>query len=287
MSVLSRSTNLEVSEDHFLVALDAEWEGWGPAGGYLAAIALRAAACVVPAGHRPVTLQAQFLAKAERGTAIVRAQVRKLGSSTMVNVTLCQGERTFFQAQIWSTSKSEGPSICRVAMPATPAPEQLQTLEHHFEALGRSTVAFWSKLDCRPVEFRAPGGPPATTDRLVRWYRFREGPLPDEVFDYAGHAAVLIDANIWAAHWRMLDSEPDYAGPSLDLTVWFHDLAAGGDWLLLDAVSPFAANAIVHGTASLWTQDGRLVASGGGNCLVVPFARPGTGQGALTANPEP
>jgi acyl-CoA thioesterase len=157
-------------------------------------------------------------------------------------------------------------------MPSVPAPDELATLEEHFSGLGRSLAPFWSKLDCRPVEFRAPGGAAAQTDRLQRWYRFRDDAALATSFERAARSAILIDANIWAAHWRMLENEPDYARPSLDLTVWFHDVGRNSEWLLLDAASPTAGDGIVHGTGSVWTGDGTLVATGGSNCLVLPLA---------------
>lgn len=273
MGTLTQATDLSASGDGFSVDLDPDWEGWGPAGGYLAAIALRAASGVVPHGQRPVTLQAQFLSKAERGKARVDVKIGKPGAASLVTVALSQSDRCFFQAQIWTTSRTAGPGSHRLVMPEAPPPEELSTLEEHFSDLGRSLVTFWSKLDCRPVEFRAPGGAPAQNDRLQRWYRFREDGVPATSFDRAARAAILIDANIWAAHWRMLVDEPDYAGPSLDLTVWFHDVSRCSDWLLLDAASPTAGDAIVHGTGRIWTADGRLVATGGGNCLVIPLTR--------------
>lgn len=287
MGSLAEATQLCVTDTGVSVALDPSWEGWGPAGGYLASIALRAAANVVPEGHRPVTLQAQFLSRAERGEARVNASVSKPGSASLVNVAMSQSDRSFFQAQIWTTSRTTGPRNHRLVMPEVPPPERLIGLEDHFSSAGRSLVTFWSKLDCRPVEFRAPGGKPARTDRLQRWYKFRDEPHPVSPFDHAARAAILIDANVWAAHWRMMDSEPDYSGPSLDLTLWFHDVSRYTDWLLLDAVSPTAADAIVHGTSSLWTADGGLVATGGGNCLVVPFASSAIRSGASETSSSP
>lgn len=274
MGTLTEATHLSQAADGFMVDLDPAWEGWGPAGGYLAAIALRAAERVVPDGHRPVTLNAQFLSRAESGTADVRATIRKPGGASMVDVALSQSGRCFFQAQIWTTSRTAGPRRTSISMPVVPPPETLETLESHFSKLGRPLVKFWANLDCRPVEFGAPGGPPLQTDRLQRWYRFRDEAVSVTPFDLATRTAVLIDSNIWAAHWRNLESEPDYAGPSLDLTLWFHDASSHTDWLLIDSVSPIAVDAIVHGTASVWSADGRLVATGGGNCLVVPLSSP-------------
>jgi acyl-CoA thioesterase-2 len=271
MGTLNDATNLSAAIDDFTVELDPEWEVWGPAGGYLAAIALRAAERVVPPGHRPVTLQAQFLARAESGSAKVRAEVCKPGRTALVNVALSQSDRDFFQAQIWTTSKSSGPRSCRLTMPSVPAPDELETLEKHFSRLGRSFAKFWSKFDCRPIEFRVPGGKPAQNDSLERWFRYRNETPPRNTFEQASRAAVLIDANVWAAHCRLLDKEPDYAGPSLDLSVWFHDLAHSSDWMLLEATSPVANDGVVHGGGSVWAADGRLIATGGSNCLVVPL----------------
>lgn len=273
MGTLSEATNLTPEGEGFAVQLDPEWEGWGPAGGYLAAIALRSVAQVVAPDHRPVTLQGQFLGKAERGNITVRAELVKPGRTSLANVTLSQAGKPFFQAQIWTTSRSIGPQSYRLNMPLVPAPATLSGLEDHFAALGRSLVRFWSKLDCRPIEFRAPGGPPVQSDQLERWYRFRDEELAHDVFEQAARAAILIDANIWAAHWRLLDNEPDYSGPSLDLTVWFHDLRTQSDWLLLQASSPVALDGVVNGTGHVWTADGHLIATGGGNCLVVPMTR--------------
>lgn len=69
----------------------------------------------------------------------------------------------------------------------------------------------------------------------------------------------------------MLEEEPDYAGLSLDLSVWFHEVLASSEWMILEAISPVASSGIVFGTGRLWANDGRLIATGSGNCLVVPF----------------
>lgn len=271
MGTLQAATRLRSQGAGFIADLDPAWEGWGPAGGYLAALALRAAGRALPRGQRPVTLTCQFLARAQSGPASVSVEVAKPGGSACVNVAMTQGERRFFQAQLWTTARTHGPEAVAAIMPTVAGPDELEPLEHHFARLGRTPVTFWANLDCRPVEFRAPGGPAARRRRLERWYRFRGWEPSDDPFVDAGRAAVLVDANIWAAHWRLLDAEPDYAGPSLDLAVWFHDSGRESAWLLLDAEADVAREGLVHGTARVWSADGRLIASGGSQCLVVPL----------------
>jgi acyl-CoA thioesterase len=87
-------------------------------------------------------------------------------------------------------------------------------------------------------------------------------------------APILIDANTWAAHWRMVESELDYTCRSLDLTVWLHDLGAASARLLLDAVAPTAGDDLVHGAVAVWTADGAFIATDGSQCLATPLPSP-------------
>jgi acyl-CoA thioesterase len=156
-------------------------------------------------------------------------------------------------------------------MPDVPRPEDVEPLETHLKNSKIERVAFWSNIDCRPLEYREPGGPPVHNSRLQRWYRFKGSLAGDDVFLNAGCAALLVDANVWASHWRMRDAAPDYAGPTLDTTVWFHERAGATGWVLVDADSGVARSGLVHGAVRVWSEDGRLIATGGSQCLVVPL----------------
>jgi hypothetical protein len=68
-----------------------------------------------------------------------------------------------------------------------------------------STVGRWSSA---PLF-----GPRVQSKRLQRWYRFRNEPSPATLLQRAMAAPILIDANTWAAHWRMVESELDYTCP--------------------------------------------------------------------------
>jgi len=271
MGTLAEATSLTVRGPGFVAQLDPAWSGWGPAGGYLMAIALRAAEKAVPAGHRPVTMSCQFLSAGQNGEADVAVDVVKPGASACSNVVLAQGGRRFFQAQIWTTSRTRGPDDVTALMPIVPGPEDVEPIEAHLKNSKTERVAFWSNIDCRPIAFREPGGPAAREHRLQRWYRFKGSRAGDDVFLNAGCAALLIDANVWASHWRMRNAPPDYAGPTLDTTVWFHDCAGATGWVLVDADSDIARAGLVHGTVRVWSEGGRPIATGGSQCLVVPL----------------
>ncbi len=271
MSTLAEATSLVAKGSGFVAHLDPAWSGWGPAGGYLMAVALRAVAQSVPAGHRPVTMSSQFLSIGKSGETDVAVDIVKPGASACSNVALSQGGRRFFQAQVWTTSRTRGPDEVTASMPDVPRPEAVEPIEAHIRESKIERVAFWSNIQCRPVEFREPGGPPPRTRQLQRWYRFEGSLDADDVFLNAGCAALLIDANVWAAHWRMRDAPPDYAGPTLDTTVWFHENAGVTGWVLVDAESDVVRDGLVHGTVRVWSESGRPIATGGSQCLVVPL----------------
>jgi acyl-CoA thioesterase len=52
-----------------------------------------------------------------------------------------------------------------------------------------------------------------------------------------------------------------YVAPSLDLVISFHDSGRDSEWLLVDGFSPLSQGALVAGAASIWSADGRLLAS--------------------------
>jgi len=61
---------------------------------------------------------------------------------------------------------------------------------------------------------------------------------------------------------------------SLDVSVRFHDAAPDAEWLLCDARSPVAKTGLIGTEATVWSPDGRLLASGGSQLLCRPAAPP-------------
>ncbi len=61
----------------------------------------------------------------------------------------------------------------------------------------------------------------------------------------------------------------DHIAPTLDLACRFHrtEGTADADWLLVEARSLIAAEGLVGGTAAVWDEGGRLLASGGQQML--------------------
>jgi acyl-CoA thioesterase-2 len=182
-----------------------------------------------------------------------------------LRVSMTQMGRRILEAIAWVTAGGDGLAHDVARMPAVPAPEQLRPIEALTDE--PRPYRFWENLECRPTRFvppreREPGAP-----ALCDWYRFRPSATFDDPFLDAGRTLVLIDTLLWPAAWRAHAPDPPFQAPSLDVAVRFHRAAPTCAWLLCDAVAPVAADGLIGGQASIWSADGRLLASGGGQLL--------------------
>lgn len=265
---LLAATGLTEGETGLVCRLDPAWDIWGPAGGYVAAIALRAAGDRAGAGHRPVTLTGQFVSVAAPGAVDVRVDAVKEGSTALYAVTLAQAGRPVFLAQVWTTTRNDPPFPLRPAMPAVPPPHGLRGQDELVAERGIPQIAFWRNIEGRPANFRLFDDPPAEDAHQYRWMRLRDWTATDDPFLDAMRSVLLIDIGVWPGHWHRLTERATYAAPSLDLAVHFHGGAPGGDWLLSDADADVAGNGTISGRVRVWSEDGRAIATGSGHCLV-------------------
>jgi acyl-CoA thioesterase II len=265
------ATRVAHVDQKFTAIIDPEWCVWGPVGGYVAAIAMRAVGLVAPANHRPVTLSCQFLARGAPGKIEVIVEPLKVGSTSFFNVRLVQGSEAFLQAQICTTAKIDGPDHVGVTAPDVPGPEALESFAAQLERFGHTPIAFWNNVDGRQVDFRPPGDPDPRGCRTECWMRFEDWQTTPDPFLDGARALILIDTSLWRAYNRGQTEMPRHVAPSLDLTVWFHEAAPASHWQLVEAHADFARQALLNGSARVWSDGGTLVASGGGQCLFVPI----------------
>src|SRR5690606_11741930 len=134
---------------------------------------------------------------------------------------------------------------------------------------------FWSNFDSKPLDFVRPWPPEGPLPaRWRQWLRF-------EVWD-AGAAAVdpwlaaarlvlLADLPSWpSGHRPHAWKQPAVIAPTLDLQVSFLDLVPAEEWLLVEGTTPVADDGLMGFTSRLFATSGRLVATGGGQCLCRP-----------------
>lgn len=269
MAGLANDTAVEERGGKLSATLSRDWEIWGPNGGYIASIALRAAGKVAPPDHRPATFSCQYLSVGQFAPVEIEAQPVRQGRNVWcINVAISQNGKRLLQAQVWTTNKVDGPTKVDRKFPDVKPHRELKTWGELFpEKTG--SFPFWENFESKPAnaEIRGKADPRGSVNQ--EWYRFREFSRTDDPFlDYA-RALVMIDTYPWPAFCRAFDIYPDYVAPTLDVAAWFHNPPGDATWLLADARADVAGGGLIHGTVHIWSEDGRAIATGGSNLLVV------------------
>ena len=276
MGNFDADTTVEGADGRYRARLSRDWEIWGPNGGYVAAIALRAAGAAT-ALRRPASFAGHFLSVADFD--VVDLQVTTLRAAkraASLRVSMTQQRRAIFEAVVWVTAEGDGLQHDSAAMPTVPLPPQLKPLEE-LEAPEdlQQRHRFWDNFEVCPIDYvpwqkRLPGAP-----IWREWIRFRPAASFDDPFVDAARLLLLVDTMGWPAACRAHPQNHGYVAPSLDVNVQFHRLAPDREWLLVDATAPVAAHGLIGSQARVWSDDGRLLASGGGQLLCRPVPAPG------------
>src|SRR6266550_8486338 len=101
MGDLAADTDVTCSVGRYTATLSRDWEIWGPNGGYIGAIALRAAG-VYSRFDRPVTLVGHFLGVADFETAVDLevTTLREAKRARSVRVSMTQTGQPIFDAMV-------------------------------------------------------------------------------------------------------------------------------------------------------------------------------------------
>ncbi len=270
MGNFENDTAIHARDGKMFASLSRNWEIWGPNGGYLSAIALRAAGATAPKGHRPATMSVQYLSVPQfEEIACETDAVRKGRTAWCINVALVQNGKRCLQAQVWTTDRSDGPAAAEIAMPDVPHHAALKPW-HELVPKDAPRSRFWMNIEGKPIRFLQRGESNPDGSVVREWYRFVGFEPTDDPFLDQGRVGLLIDTLFWPAHARGVQGELDYIAPTLDITAWFHRPPGKAEWLFLDAHSSTASNGLIHGVSRIWTEDGRLIATGGSNLLYAP-----------------
>jgi acyl-CoA thioesterase II len=269
MGDLSVDTALEqVDEGRFRAVLGGDWEVFGPMGGYLAALALRAAG-EVSQFPRPASFFCQYLRSARFDEVTLDVASLRVGrTASSLRVRMEQRGRQILEATIWTVEPSELLEHHVADAPDVPAPETLPHMKDRFKRPPPPSP-FWNNVEPRPVDWPEDWPPQGPLDpSWVSWYRLQPTATFDDPWLDAGRLAILIDVQGWPAalrphHWKT----PPVVAPSLDLYVAFHESAQDAEWLLADGHAPVAHDGLIGWNGKLWSQKGRLVASGGGQLM--------------------
>lgn len=265
MGDFERDTRLAGAEGRFTAELSRDWEIWGPNGGYLAAIALRAAGGVAQI-RRPASFAGQFLRVARFGTVEVEVSVVRRGRrSEALRVSLHQDGEAVLEALVRTAAEVPGLEHDVACAPKAAPPETLPFSDEP------PTFVFWNNFDTRwvnPYRDNRPRTKPLPPESLS-WHRFRPRARFDDPFLDAGRALLLIDTMTWPAA-TLPHPNGAFIAPNLDVTAWFHRSAHASEWLLVEHSSPVAEAGLMGTSGRVFDSGGRLVASGGAQLFCVP-----------------
>lgn len=240
-------------------------------GGLVIAQALMAAQRCVDPDRLVHSLHAYFMRPGDPSIPIVYQveRIRDGSSFTTRRVVAIQHGKAIFSMS--ASFQIEEPGFDhQIQMPDVPAPETLMgeaEFRAAFLAQAPDTVKkYWGRE--RPIEIR----PTSLTHYLSRekldpeahiWVR-ASGVVPDDRHYQAAILAylsdmTLLDTSLYAHGTSIFDPELQVA--SLDHAMWFHRPCRLDDWLLYTQDSPSAAGARGMTRGSIFTRDGRLVAS--------------------------
>jgi acyl-CoA thioesterase-2 len=230
-----------------------------------------AAACRTVDADRPVhSLHAYFLLPGDFVPIEYEVDSERDGRSFSTRHVVARQEgRTIFELSASFQTRAQGIEH-QLQMPEAPAPESLLNDPDHNRAFVDRLPEPWRSkaVEPRPIEYRIvdpldPVTPERRPAQKMIWLR-AAAPLPD---DPILHRALLAYASDYAFIGTALlpHQLSFYSGrvrmASLDHAMWFHRDFRMDDWLLYCMDSPNANGARGFARGSLFTRDGRLVAS--------------------------
>jgi acyl-CoA thioesterase-2 len=257
------------SVQHFSAMVHADWEIWGPEGGYIAAIALRAAGAASPFA-RPASFYCQYLSVAAFEPVEITVTPRRSGRTVLAQrVEISQQGRPVLDAMVWSIGEVAGLVHDDGQPPDVPDPDELTALKDLLPPDEPARFEFWNNFEQRPVLFIENWPPEVSLPPIWRtWVRCTPTATFDDPWVDAARSLIVLDVMSWPSgslpHAYL---DPPFIAPSLDLYATFQHPGHDADWLLLDGHSPVADDGLLSWTGRVWTRQGRLLASGGGQAV--------------------
>lgn len=278
MALLERDTDLTPGNSTDLAstfhgALSEDWRIWSPNGGYLMAMALRAAG-LASDWPKPLSIMCQFLSTGQFAPVELQVQsLRKTRVAEALRISMVQGEKHLIEALVWTGDTVPGYVHDVTRPPQVPDWQDLKDINELIPP-GPAPYPFFENYEFRPVNFipfdNKENQPPYQTG----WYRFKpEGDYTDP-FISAGRHLILLDTFGWTAASSAHRDDPSVMAPTLSLSVDFHRFDEGR-WLLSESSSEIAEDGRIGVRNRVWSEDRQLLASASGTLIC--RKRPGMG----------
>jgi Acyl-CoA thioesterase len=252
-------------------------------GGQILGQGLQAAALTVDAGRIPHSLHGYFLLPGASDIPVIYdvELTRDGGSFSTRRVVARQRAKTIFHMEC-SFHRVEAGFEHEIELDEqVPDPDSLMSLtqlaERFADRMPKSAAAMQEQaiVELKPVAPEDFFLRKSETARGRYWIRSISR-LPDDALTHTSALAYLSDYFLTPIaslkHTVSLISEQIMMA-SLDHAMWFHRPARADEWLLVDAVSPFAGGARGFTRANIWSRDRRLVASVAQEGLIRPLVK--------------
>lgn len=240
-------------------------------GGQILGQGLKAAALTVEAGRQPHSLHGYFLLAGASDIPVIYdvELTRDGGSFSTRRVVARQRAKTIFHMEL-SFHREEQGFEHEIALDVdVPGPEQLlstRELVQKYAALlskGAPLEGEQSIIELKPVSPEDFFMRKAPTARGQYWIR-ASSKLPDDPLTQLSALAYLSDyflmSTVLLSHTASAMSSRIMMA-SLDHAMWFHRPCRADEWLLVDAISPFAGGARGLTRGQIFDRERRLVAS--------------------------
>ncbi len=229
------------------------------------------AACRTVEERKPHSLHAYFILPGDPAVPIIYEveRLRDGRSFTTRRVNAIQHGQPIFTMAVSFHLEEHGLSHS-IPMPDVPGPEELpsesEIRNRIMPAMPDPVRGYFERerpIELHPVEYDRYLSHEPRRPVFNLWMR-TTAPLVDDpvlhqcVLAYASDLT-LLDTSL-VAHGRTL-FERAFQGASLDHAMWFHAPFRADEWLLYSQDSPFSGGARGFSRGSIFTRDGRLVAS--------------------------
>jgi acyl-CoA thioesterase-2 len=240
-------------------------------GGQILGQGLQAAALTVDPARAPHSLHGYFLLAGASDIPVIYdvELTRDGGSFSTRRVVARQRAKTIFHMEC-SFHKQESGFEHEITLDTdVPDPDRLLSLrelaERFADRMPKSAAAIQEKsiVELKPVSPEDFFLRKAEGTRGLYWIK-ANSKLPDDALTQASALAYLSDYFLISTailkHTVSMISEQVMLA-SLDHAMWFHRPSRADEWILVDALSPFAGGARGFTRGQLWDRDRRLIAS--------------------------
>jgi len=240
-------------------------------GGQILGQGLQAAALTVDPARAPHSLHGYFLLAGASDIPVIYdvELTRDGGSFSTRRVVARQRAKTIFHMEC-SFHKQESGFEHEITLDTdVPDPDRLLSLrelaERFADRMPKSAAAIQEKsiVELKPVSPEDFFLRKAEGTRGLYWIK-SNSKLPDDALTQASALAYLSDYFLISTailkHTVSMISEQVMLA-SLDHAMWFHRPSRADEWILVDALSPFAGGARGFTRGQLWDRDRRLIAS--------------------------